>query len=86
MAFLGDLVADQPRDREINVTADNLSALKTQRVRNFLTEHTSVCAHYPPSYSSWLDQVEIWFAKIQRDVIARGVFTSVEDLSPRLMR
>ena len=33
-----------------------------------------------PTYSSWLNQVEPWFAKIERDVITRGVFTSVRDL------
>jgi hypothetical protein len=33
-----------------------------------------------------LNQVEIWFSKIQRDVIARGVFTSVADLKKKLMR
>jgi transposase len=33
--------------------------------------------HFTPTYSSWLNQVELWFAKIQRDVIARGIFTSV---------
>jgi len=36
--------------------------------------------HYTPTYSSWLNQVELWFSKIERDVIARGVFTSVTDL------
>ena len=37
-------------------------------------------------YSRWLNQVEIWFAKIHRDVIDRGVFTSVADLSRKLMK
>jgi hypothetical protein len=36
--------------------------------------------------SSWLNQVKLWFAKIERDVIARGVFTSVSDLKRKLMR
>jgi uncharacterized protein CbrC (UPF0167 family) len=40
--------------------------------------------HFTPTYSSWLNQVELWFAKIQRDVIARGVFTSVADLARKL--
>jgi hypothetical protein len=39
-----------------------------------------------PTYSSWPNQVELWFAKIQRDVIARGVFTSVADLARKLQR
>jgi len=30
--------------------------------------------------------VEIWFSKIQRDVIARGIFTSISDLSTKLIR
>ena len=30
--------------------------------------------------------MELWFAKIERDVIARGVFTSVSDLKRKLMR
>jgi hypothetical protein len=38
------------------------------------------------TYSSWLNQVENWFAKIERDVIARGVFTSVKDMARKLMR
>ena len=42
--------------------------------------------HFAPTYFSWLNQVELWFAKIQRDVIARGVFTSVQDLEKKLMR
>ena len=41
---------------------------------------------YTPTYSSWLNQVENWFARIERDVIARGVFTSVKDLARKLMR
>jgi hypothetical protein len=36
--------------------------------------------------SSWLNQVEIWFSKVERDVIARGIFTSVEDLARKLRR
>src|SRR6266404_1205778 len=42
--------------------------------------------HFTPTYSSWLNQIELWFAKIERDVIARGVFTSLADLSRKLMK
>ena len=86
VAFLGDIVATQPAGKEIHVIADNLSAHKTQGVRDFLALHPKVRLHYTPTYSSWLNQVELWFAKITRDVIARGVFTSVKDLSKKLMK
>jgi transposase len=86
VAFLADIVTNQPRGKEIHVIADNLSAHKTKRVAAFLDEHPHVHLHFTPTYSSWLNQVELWFAKIERDVITRGVFTSVPDLKRKLMR
>ena len=86
VAFLADIVANQPRGKEIHVIADNLAAHKTKAVAAFLIDHPKVHMHFTPTYSSWLNQVELWFAKIERDVIARGVFTSVPDLKRKLMR
>ena len=42
--------------------------------------------HFTPTYSSWLNQVEIWFSKIEREIIARGIFTSVVPDLPRKLR
>lgn len=86
VAFLADLVAHQPRQREIHIIADNFSAHKTHRVKQFLSSHPHVHIHYTPTYSSWLNQVELWLAKIERDVITRGIFTSTKDLARKLMR
>jgi transposase len=86
VAFLSDLVVSQPKDQEIHVILDNLSAHKTERVELFLQAHPNVQLHFTPTYSSWLNQVELWFSKIERDVIARGVFSSVKDLAKKLMR
>src|SRR5882672_5746133 len=86
VAFLNDIVANQPRGKEIHVIADNLSAHKTGQVDDFLERHRNVRLHFTPTYSSWLNQVELWFAKIERDVIARGIFTSLSDLRRKLMR
>jgi transposase len=86
VAFLTDIVVNQPRGKEIHVIADNLSAHKTGQVKDFLAAHRNVHLHFTPTYSSWLNQVELWFSKIERDVIARGVFSSVPDLKRKLMR
>jgi len=86
VAFLAEVVANQPRGKAIHLIADNLSAHKTKRVEQFLAAHPKVHLHYTPTYSSWLNQVENWFARIEREVIARGVFTSVKDLARKLMR
>jgi len=86
VAFLADIVVNQPRGKEIHVIADNLSAHKTGQVDDFLDRHPKVHLHFTPTYSSWLNQIELWFAKIERDVIARGVFSSLADLRRKLMK
>jgi transposase len=72
--------------REVHIILDNLSAHKSQVVRDFLATHLNVHFPFTPTYSSWLNQVEIWFSKVERDVIARGIFTSVKDLARKLRR
>jgi transposase len=84
--FLTDLVASQPRRREIHVIVDNLSAHKTKAVHAFLQQHPTVQLHFTPTYASWLNQVELWFAKIERDLLARGIFTSIPDLARKIRR
>jgi len=86
VSFLTELAGKAKWAREIHVVLDNLSAHKTHAVEQFLADHPKVRLHFTPTYSSWLNQVEIWFAKIERDVIARGVFTSVSDLRRKLMK
>ena len=71
--------------KEIDVILDNLSTHKPKRDM-WLERHPNVHFHFTPTYSSWLNQVEIWFSKVERDVIARGIFTSVKDLARKLRR
>ncbi len=86
VAFLEDLVARQPADREIHIVLDNLSAHKAPRVQEFLEAHPNVRFHFTPTYSSWLNQVELWFSKIERDLIHRGIFRSERDLARKILR
>ena len=84
--FLDLVVASQPKDQRIHIIADNLSAHKATPVQTWLADHPRVTIHYTPTYSSWLNQVEIWFGKIERDCIARGIFTSTTDLRKKLLQ
>lgn len=86
VGFLEQVVGRCKPKQEIHIILDNLSAHKTKKVAAFLEDHPEVKLHFTPTYSSWLNQVEIWFARIEREVIARGVFTSVKDLARKLMR
>ena len=84
--FLEQLVATCKTRQEIHIILDNLSAHKTAKVTEFLERNPNVKLHFTPTYSSWLNQVEIWFSRLEREVIARGIFTSVNDLARKLMR
>jgi transposase len=73
-----------PPHQEIHIILD--TRRRWALVREFLEQNPRVRFHFTPTYSSWLNQVELWFAKIEREVIARGVFTSVPDLAGKLRR
>ena len=84
--FLDQVVATAPKRKAIHFIADNLSAHKTKAVQAWLEAHPRVTMHYTPTYSSWLNQVEGWFARIERDCIARGIFTSTRELKKKLLQ
>jgi transposase len=86
LSFMDRLVEEFGRRRELHVILDNFSAHRTKDVRQWLADHPRVHFHFTPTYSSWLNQVELWFAKIERDLIARGIFTSVSDLRKKLLQ
>jgi transposase len=85
VAFLAELLTHVPRGQDVHIILDNLSAHKTRRVEEFLATRPHVHLHFTPTYSSWLNQVELWFSKIERDLIYRGIFTSVPNLARRIM-
>jgi transposase len=85
IAFLASL-ATSSRARARFTSSLTISRRIRLRGWTFLAADPSVRLHYTPTYSSWLNEVELWFSKIERDVIARGIFTSLTDLRRKLMR
>ena len=69
---------------DVHVICDNLSTHKAPAVRRWLLAHPRFVMHFTPTYSSWINQVERWFAEIQRRCLDRGVFCSLEDLTTAL--
>jgi len=86
ITFLEQVRKTAPRGKAIHFIVDNLSAHKTKAVQAWVAAHPRVTMHYTPTYSSWLNQVESWFARIERDCIARGIFTSTTDLRRKLLQ
>jgi transposase len=68
----------------IHVICDNLSAHKAPVVQKWLLAHPRVQLHFTPTYSSWISQVERWFAELQRRCLDRGVFCSLDELTTAL--
>ncbi len=60
---------------EIHVILDNLNTHKPRHDR-WLQRHKNVHFHYTPTYSSWLNQIEIWFSILSRRALQGASFTS----------
>ena len=83
--FLGDLVRHTPKGLDLHCIADNLSAHKTGAVATFLEQNPHVHIHYTPTHASWLNQVELFFSILERRLLRRGEFASVDELADRII-
>lgn len=76
--FMNGVVAAHP-GREIHVILDNLNTHRPKNDR-WLKRHSNVHFHYTPTYSSWLNQVEVWFSILSRKALRGASFTSPRQL------
>lgn len=83
--FLGDLVAQTPVGLDLHCIADNLSTHKTDKVKQFLADNPHVHLHHTPTHASWLNQVELFFSILERRLLRRGEFDSVDHLAERVI-
>lgn len=82
LRFLERIEAAYPDDgkTQIHIVMDNYSAHKVDKVRRWLLRHPRYQVHFTPTGSSWLNQVERFFAQITQEAIRRGSFQSVRQL------
>jgi putative transposase len=80
LAFLRQIEAHVPQSQDIHLIVDNYSTHKHARVKAWLARRPRWHLHFIPTYSSWLNQVERFFALITDKAIRRGSFSSVKDL------
>jgi transposase len=77
-AFLEEVVAEVPAEREVHVILDNYSTHKKNH--DWLAQHPHVHFHFTPTSASWLNQVEIWFGIFTRKALRGASFHSTEQL------
>jgi transposase len=64
----------------VHVICDNQSTHKTPSIQRWLLRHPRFTLHFTPTYSSWLNLVERWFAELTTKWLKRGTHHSVKDL------
>ena len=78
--FLERIESTVPAGLEVHLVLDNYATHKTPKVAAWFKKRPRYHLHFTPTSSSWLNQVERWFAKITQQRIRRGVFQSVDEL------
>lgn len=86
--FLAAVEKQVPQDQEIHLIVDNYGTHKSQVVQRWLKpkKRKRFHFHFTPTSSSWLNQVERWFALITDRMIRRGTFLSVQELEQAIYR
>ena len=78
--FLNLINRNIPPELEVHVVVDNSSTHKTPAVQRWLVRHPRFVLHFTPTYSSWLNLVERWFAELTTKWLKRGTHRSVKQL------
>ena len=81
LQFLDRIDQSVESDPEIHLVLDNYGTHKHPAVKKWLAARPRYHVHFTPTSSSWLNQIERWFAEITRKRIRRGTFRSVRDLT-----
>jgi transposase len=82
LAFLRKIDAETHREpgQTIHIVMDNYATHKTAAVVSWFAAHPEYQVHFTPTSSSWMNQVERFFAKITNEAIRRGSFKSAREL------
>lgn len=78
--FLDQIDAAVPAGLEVHLILDNASVHKSAAIRRWLLRHPRFHFHFTPTYASWLNLVERWFAALTTKQLPRGVHRSVREL------
>jgi transposase len=78
--FLDRIDAAVPDDLEVHLVLDNYGTHKTEIIRRWLAKRPRFHVHFTPTYGSWLNLVERWFAELTNKQLRRGAHRSVSEL------
>jgi transposase len=78
--FLNLINRSVPEDLDVHLVVDNVSTHKTPEIKKWLVRHPRFHLHFTPTYSSWINLVERWFAELTNKWLRRGTHRSTKEL------
>ena len=78
--FLNLINRSVPEDLDVHLVVDNVSTHKTPEIKRWLVRHPRFHLHFTPTYSSWINLVERWFAELTTKWLRRGTHRSTKEL------
>jgi transposase len=78
--FLDTIEARVPPALDVHIIMDNYGTHKTPMIRKWFAKRPRFHVHFTPTYGSWLNLVERWFAELTNKQLRRGVHRSVREL------
>ena len=78
--FLNLINRSVPAELDVHLVVDNVSTHKTPEIRRWLLRHPRFHLHFTPTYSSWMNLVERWFAELTNKWLRRGTHRSTKKL------
>ncbi len=78
--FLNLINRSVPEHLEVHLVVDNVSTHKTPEIKRWLVRHPRFHLHFTPTYSSWINLVERWFAELTTKWLRRGTHRSTKEL------
>ena len=78
--FLDAIDAAVPPELDVHLILDNYATHKTALIWRWLAKRPRYYVHFTPTYGSWLNLVERWFAELTNKQLRRGAHRSVAQL------
>ena len=78
--FLNLINRSVPDQLDVHLVVDNVSTHKTPQIQRWLLRHPRFHLHFTPTYSSWMNLVERWFAELTNKWLRRGTHRSTKEL------
>ena len=85
IGFLNELDSQVPAHLELHCIVDNLASHGTPDVEAWLDRHHRVFLHRTPTHASWLNQVEMWFSILTRQLLDTAEFADTSDLASAII-